>query len=162
MIDCAHVNNHKHFFNTSTICPFARLFIGCIKIALMLYMYATNIYCMPLYNWTGKRTHRLVCIVPSFVSPRTVKQHVELSTAVHICSGRFVLSTARRTSTIYFFWILVDCTHCPVLTMCPLSVDVACRRYLLINLYVRPENDLSYRLPIDRRSAIFVGEHKLW
>ena len=101
-------------------------------------------------------------MVQSFVSPRTVEQCMELSTAVTICSDGFMPSTARHASTISFCWILVDCTPCRVLTVFPLSVAMAYGIYFLINLYVRQGNVLSCRLVIDCRSTDLVGEHKLW
>ena len=46
--------------------------------------------------------------------------------------------------------------------MCPLSVDVDGRRYLLMSLYVRPGNDLNWSFAITLRYTDFVGEHTLW
>ena len=82
--------------------------------------------------------------------------------SVHICSGGFVLWTERCASKISFCWFRIDCTPFFVLTMCLVCVAMVYRRYLLINLYVRPGNNLSYRLPIDCRSAVLVGEHNFW
>ena len=106
-------------------------------------MYASNMYYIPPYDCTGNRPNRLVYIVLLFMSPMTATQYTELLMVVHICSGRFMASTARHVSTISLCWILDDCTPCRVLTMCPLSVAVACGRYLLINLCVRPGNNLA-------------------
>ena len=46
--------------------------------------------------------------------------------------------------------------------MCPLSVAVDCGKNLLMSLYVRPGNDLNWRLAIPCRIAAFGGEHTLW
>ena len=81
---------------------------------------------------------------------------------MHICSGGFMLLTPCCTSRISCCWLLVNYTSWRVLTIWTFSVDVDGGRYLRMSLYVRPANNLSWRLAIPCRSAAFVGEHKLW
>ena len=125
-------------------------------------MYAKEMYCISLYDCTEIRPHRLVDIGPSFVSARTTKQYIKFLTAVYTCFGGFMLSTVHRASKSSCHWLLVNCTPRHNLTTCPLSVAVDYGRYLLISLYIRPGNDLRWRLEIDRRGTVFFGEHKLW
>ena len=104
---------------------------------------------------TGNRPQRSVYIVLIVMSPRTVKQYMQSSSAVHNCCGGFRSSTACRASRMSYRLCLVDCTPLRWRIMWPLSVAVYGGRCLLINWQVKPGKELHCLLEIAQRNDDF-------
>ena len=109
-------------------------FMGRTMIAFKSYIYARNIYWLPLYDRIGNFPVRSVYIVRSFASANVGKQNTSHFSVVS-CVGVVSVSGLCCIGVLSF---LVDLTFLGILCIWPLTVADDGGRYFVTASFVRP------------------------